>query len=386
MRQRGTIDKHGNGYRWRVSVVVDGERQRLFGTGYKTKREAQRAMTAELAKLDTGRPSSRPTKQTVGDFLADWLDDYRRSGRRKATTIDTTAVLVNRYLIPRIGSVPLASLDPERIERLYADLLENGRTGASGRTGELSPKTVRNVAGVLHKALSDAVRRGRLTTNPADGVELPTWKRPELNVWDEYQAATFLEHVETTGDPCAALWRLVLATGLRRGELLGLRWTDVDLVNGEIRVVQSRTVKGVDTPKTKRGRRTISLDADTVDALARLKDEQERAAELLAGWSSPFVATDLDGRPIQPLAITRRFQAAARRAGLPVPRLHDGRHTAATLALQAGVSLHVVAGRLGHEHVSTTTDVYAAFLPTADRDAAQRIGDHLRSATTTHAV
>jgi integrase len=138
--------------------------------------------------------------------------------------------------------------------------------------------------------------------------------------------SSFLTFVETTGDPMSALWSLMLATGLRRGELLGLTWADVDLVDGFLNVVRSRGVAGVDTPKTKKGRRTISLDGGTVDALARWKDQHESAA---------------------------------------------------TLALQAGVPINVVSGRLGHEHVSTTLDVYAAYLPLADRDAASRIGQLL---------
>jgi integrase len=352
---------------------VDGQRRKISGTGFAKKRDAQKALVVALAQYETVGVT-RSGRLSTGDYLTAWLDEYRRSGKRKATTIESTTVAVNAYLIPRIGSIPLAKLDADRVARLYADLLENGRLTSPGG---LSAKTVRNVAGVLHKALSDAVKRRKLPTNPADSVELPTWKRPDLNVWDDFQAGQFLRHVEQSGDPCGPLWRLLLATGMRRGELLGLRWADVDLVNGEVRVEQSRTMKGVDTPKTKRGRRKISVDRDTVDALARLKDAQEAAAERFGNWTSEFVATDLDGRPIQPLAFTRRFQAAAKRAGLPVPRLHDGRHTAATLALQAGIPIQVVAGRLGHEHVSTTLDVYAAFLPTADRVAADQIGSVL---------
>jgi integrase len=175
------------------------------------------------------------------------------------------------------------------------------------------------------------------------------------------------------------MWRLLLATGLRRDELLGLTWDDVDLVGGYLSVVRSRGTTGLDTPRTKKGRRTISLDAETINALARWKDKHETAETTFGAWSSPFIATDLDGRPIQPQAFTRRFQAAAKKAGLSIPRLHDGRHTAATLALQAGVPIHVVSGQLGHEHVSTTLDVYAAFLPLADRDAASRIGQLLNT-------
>ena len=376
MSQRGTVDKHHGSWRWRFGVTVDGRRQQVSRGGYATKTEARKALTAALARHDVGNLTTT-TRKTTGDYLLGWLDQYRRSQSRKATTVQTTTHLVTAYILPRIGDVPLAKLDADRIANLYADLLENGRTGACGTTGGLSAKSVRNIAGVLHKALTDAVKRKHLLANPADGVDLPKWRRPDLNVWDERQAAAFLNYVETTGDPMAALWRLMLATGLRRGELLGLTWADVDLVDGFLNVVRSRTTTGVDTPKTSKGRRSISLDDGTVDALARWKDQHEVAATTFGVWSSPYVATDLDGRPIQPLAFTRRFQAAAKRAGLPIPRLHDGRHTAATLALQAGVPINVVSGRLGHEHVSTTLDVYAAYLPLADRDAASRIGQLL---------
>lgn len=376
MRQRGSVERYGIGWRWRYKVTVNGRSQTISQGGYSSRREASQGLTAALARHDAG-VGRKVANVTTGAYLGAWLDTYRRSGRRKATTIESTTVAVNRYLVPRIGTVPLSKLDGERIGRLYVDLLTDGRTGASGATGGLSPKTVRNVAGVLHKALSDAVRVGKLSVNPATGVDLPTWKRPELTVWDEREAATFLAHVEHTGDPLAAVWRLMLSTGLRRGELLGLYWEDVDLLNASLNVVRSRSVKGEDTPKTRKGRRTISLDVDTVNALARMKDAQEAAADTIGAWTSKYVATDLDGRPIWPQTFTRRFQAAARRAGLPVPRLHDGRHTAATLALQAGVPIHVVAGRLGHEHVSTTLDVYSAYLPAADRDAATRIGNLL---------
>jgi integrase len=376
MRQRGTVEKYGSGWRWRFTIARDGGKRQFSQGGYATRREAQQGLTAALARLDVNGPT-KTTRQTTGDYLTTWVDQYGRSQSRKASSVSTTSHLVRAYLIPRIGDVPLAKLDADRIAALYVDLLDNGRTGAGGRTGGLSAKSVRNIHGVLHKALSDAVKRKHLPANPADAVDLPTWNRPDLNVWDERQAATFLNFVESTDDPMSALWRLLLATGLRRGELLGLTWDDVDLVGGYLTVVRSRGTSGVDTPKTKKGRRTISLDAGTVDALARWKDRQEAAEVVFGAWPSPWVATDLDGRPIQPQAFTRRFQSAAKRAGLPVPRLHDGRHTAATLALQAGVPIHVVSGRLGHEQVSTTLDVYAAYLPLADRDAALRIGQLL---------
>lgn len=375
---RGTVERRQGSWSYRFSYTDNaGKRHNVRRQGFSTKRDAQVALAAHLNRVDNSRTQVNDRTLT-GDYLRGWLVAYVRSGSRKATTIDVVTAHVNAYLIPRIGHVPIGKLTSTVIAGLYADLLADGHTGKNG-TGGLSAKTVRNIAGTLHKALKDGVRREQLARNPAANVDLPRAVRPELNVWDEQQVGQFLAHVNDVEDPCAPLWRLLLATGLRRGELLGLTWTDVDLVDGTVTIRQSRTVKGVDTPKTKRGRRTIALDPDTVVELAHLKNAQEQAAIDLGGWSSPFVATDLDGRPIQPLAFTRRFQAAAKRAGLPVPRLHDGRHTAATLALQNGVPIHVVSGRLGHEKVSTTLDVYAAFLPTADRLAADTIGRLLAS-------
>ena len=370
---RGTVERRHGAWSYRFSYTdAAGTRHNIRRQKFPTKREAQIALAAHLNRVDNSKAQVNDRTLT-GDYLQGWLETYIRSGSRKATTVEVVSTHVNAYLIPRIGHLPIGKLTASAIADLYADLLANGHTGKNG-TGGLSPKTVRNIAGTLHKALKDGVRREVLSRNPAANVDLPRSIRPDLNVWDEQQVGHFLNHTTETQDPCAPMWRLLFATGLRRGELLGLTWSDVDLVDGTVTVRQSRTVKGVDTPKTKRGRRTISLDPGTVIELARLKNAQEQAAADLDQWNSQFIATDLDGRPIQPLAFTRRFQAAAKRAGLPVPRLHDGRHTAATLALQNGVPIHVVSGRLGHEKVSTTLDVYAAFLPTADRLAADTIG------------
>ena len=216
-------------------------------------------------------------------------------------------------------------------------------------------------------------------------MKLPRYERPELSVWDEQQVAQYLVHCIDTADPLYAVWRLLLVVGLRRGELLGLTWPDVDLVSAMITVKQTRVLLAdssvaVETPKTKRGRRRFAIDAETVTALAVLKNAHEQAAEILPGWSSPYVATNADGQPIYPTTLTKRFRRTAQAAGLPVIRLHDGRHTAATSALQAGVSVHVVSGRLGHSKPSTTLDVYSHFLPTADRAAADVVGFSLQAA------
>lgn len=391
-RPRGSIERRGSGWRYRISYTdADGKVHKPSRQGFATKREAQVAMTAHLQQLDSA-PARRRGPRTTGQYLTGWLDLYERSGSRKRSTTATTRQHVTRYLIPRIGHVPLSRLTAEHLTGLYAELVNEGGTGLrmpahdpEHKVSGLSPKTVRNIAGTMHKALSDAVKRGYLYRNPADGVDLPRWERAELTVWDETQVARFLHHAAAADNVYLPLWRLLLTTGMRRGELLGLRWSDVDLVAGTVTVAQSRVETNgrvtVESPKTRAGRRTIAIDPDTVTLLARLKDAHEAAAETYGVWTSPYVATNLDGRPIYPRTLTRHFQATAKAAGLPSPRLHDGRHTAATLALQHGVPVNVVAGRLGHAKVSTTLDVYAAFLPTADRLASDVIGRALRSTT-----
>lgn len=381
---RGTIERRGDGWGYRFAYRdANGSRHHVRRQGFTTKADAQKALTSALADIDAGRGTATP-RITVGDYLREWLDLYERGQSKKITTTKTIRGHVTSYLIPRIGNVTLAKLTPQMVARLYADLLTDGKTGHNS-TGGLAPKSVRNIAGTLHKALADGVRRGYLPRNPADNVDLPRWERPEMQPYDELEVATFMEYASKDGDPLAALWRVLFATGVRRGELLGLRWSDVDLVTGSITISQNRVEVGkvyTQTPKTRAARRTITLDPDTVTALAILKNAQEASAEVLGGWVSDLVATDLDGTPIYPRTLTRRFQATARAAGLRVIRLHDARHTHATIMFDNGVPVHVVSRRLGHTSVATTADIYVARMPAADRAAADVWTSVLRSAET----
>lgn len=389
-QQRGTVSKRSGSWGFRATFTDDmGQRRYVSKYSKKwTQKDAQRELTAALAHIDAGHELGDGTT-TVETYLNAWFAEWANLDNVKRSTIDTTRCHLDAYIIPHLGHIRMRELKPGRIAAFYTKLRTEGRTGGKNGapgTSPLSTKTVRNVAGTLHKALKDGVRRGVLGSNPCDKVDVPKYERPPLQTYDVTQVAQFLAYTERTQDPAHALWRLLLVTGLRRGELLGLEWDDVDLVLGEINVHRTRTVNSagsvyVDTPKTAAGRRWLTIDAGTVDALARLKDAQEHSADTFGVWTSPYVATDPDGQPIHPLAITRRFQAIARKAGLPVIRLHDGRHTALTLALDAGVPMHVVSKRAGHSRVSTTLDTYSHRHHTADRDASDRIAAALESAT-----
>ena len=384
-KQRGSLFYKQNSWGYQVGVTVNGKRQRYKKQGFATKREAEQALTKQLTLLDGGRYTGAG-KQTVAQFLASWLTDYERSGRVKVTTLASVTQHVDKYLIPHLGEVQLSKLTPNTVARFYSELLNNGRRKKNTVKGVgLSPKTVRNIHLTLSQALKDAVRWQLVPNNAASAADLPRYERPALNVWDDQQVGQFFAYVEKVNDPLAALWRLLFVTGMRRGELAGLRWQDVDFVEGRIYVIQTRTIANdhvvISSPKTTAGKRHLAIDAGTVTALANLKNEQEAAAQVLGHWGTDLVAATLDGHAIHPKALLRLFQKTAKAAGLPVIRLHDGRHTAATSALQAGVAIHIVKGRVGHANASTTLDVYAHFLPSADKLAADSAGSVLDLAT-----
>lgn len=374
-RARGALTKGSRGWAlrvwWQESPGSAGRRS-VREHGFRTREEAQKALTRILATVDRGE-QVRATG-TVGEFLSWWLDLYTRSGAVRASSARKAALHV-KYLTPRLGPVALARLSTSDVADCLADLRTTGRLRNAAKP--LSAKTVRNVAQTLHKALADGVRHGLVTRNAAEHVALPRYERPDLRVWSREEVVEFLAARDAVRDYLAPVWRLMLATGLRRGEVLGLRWSDVDLVEGVLEVREALSGTGrhavTDTPKTKAGRRVLTVGTSTVVALAGLRNAQEDAARRLGCPVFTHVVTDPSGARVKPETLTRRFRAAAKAAGLPVPRLHDLRHSSATLALAEGVPVHVVAGRLGHTTPVTTLSIYAHYLPRADRLAADVI-------------
>lgn len=387
-KTKNGVTKRGTGWGYRFTYRdANGKRRYVRKQGFATKEEAKDAYAKAWASVNRHGVAS-PTL-TVGDYLRGWIERYERSQSRKVTTVLTARRLVDAYLIPRIGHVRLAKLSPAMVANLYADLMDNGKTGQSGQGG-LSAKSVRNIGGVLHKALHDAVRDGTLTRNPADDVDLPKWNRPEIHAYDEAQVTAFIRQASKDGDPFLALWWLLFGTGIRRGELCGLRWQDVDLVEGTISIVQTRVQASkvhTTTPKSNASRRRITIDPAAVTMLATLKNAQDEAAERLGGWPSDLVATDLAGKPIRPSKLTDRFNAILRDAGLPKftrSGPHVARHTHATLMFDHNEPVHVVSRRLGHTSVSFTADIYVASMPSADRAAANTWESIMRSAGRIH--
>ncbi len=374
-RPNGSITRRNGQWSYVFSYDDNGKRRQKRRQGFATKDLAQRELVAELSKIH--QDATIDSTDTVAQYLTAWLDRLGKSGTVKRTTVVARTGHLNRYVIPRIGQIQLNKLKPQHVAAMYADLVNHGRINNAKSSG-LSAKSVRDIGSTLVKALNDAVKFELLNRNVAKSVELPRYEKPDITPYDETQVRQLLEHANRTGDYFAPIWRLLIVSGMRRGELCGLKWSDVDMVGGTITISETRlNVDGriiSESPKTRQSRRTVSLDAGTIGELAKFRNLQDDAKTRLGSWHSDYVLTDLDGQPVNPDRVSRLFKRACANAGLPVPRLHDTRHTAVTLGISSGVPIHVVAGRVGHANVTTTLNTYSHFLPRADKLAADVIG------------
>jgi len=363
----GTIRKR---YAGSWTVIADlgrdpdtGKRRQLWRSVKGTKRDAERLLVELLHERDSG--VERPTgRQTVGHYLERWLDDYVAVSVAPSTASHYQRI-VRRVLIPALGGVELTALRPQQIQAFYSRLLRDGRADGSGG---LSARTVLRYHQVLHAALHHAVRWQLLARNPADAVQPPRAARRELTTIGAADVSHLLAAADET--PIGSLARMAVMTGMRRGELLGLRWQDVDLDAGMAHVQQTaQRIAGQGwvfrQPKTRLSRRAIALSPATVRLLRRHRREQ-LAGRLLAG--SAYQDRDLVfasglGTPLEPGTIARTWRRVLESADVGHIRWHDLRHAHATLMLSAGVHPKVVSERLGHASIAITLDTYSHVLP-----------------------
>ena len=376
MSRAGSIKRDTSG-RW--GFVVDttppgaAKRRQVRKRGYKTKREAQEALTATLAAVQAGGFVA-PDRMTVGQYLDRWLETRPAAGLRPSTVAGYRATLQS-YAFDRIGDVPLQQLAPLDLDQLYSDLLAHGRR--QGDAG-LSARTVRYLHTILSKALSDAERKGQVVRNVARLASPPSSssaRAPESLAWTPTELRTCL--AGAADHHHAALWHLVAMTGLRRGEACGLRWSDLHLDGAKLRVRRTLLVSGQDViegePKTRRSRRTVDLDAGTVTML-RAHRRTQLELRMMVGASyrdQDLVFAMPEGKPWHPGVVSRAFDRRVRSMPeLPRIRFHDLRHGHASHLLAAGVNAKVVSERLGHSSVGFTLDVYAHVMPGQGADAA----------------
>lgn len=379
IRRRGTT---WSAY-WYIADLQGVQRQRSKG-GFPLKKAAQSYLAAVLASIDAGSYSEIADKTlTVGRFLVDhWLPTVRSSATRAGTprrssTIAQYEVAVRSWLVPHLGGVRLASLTPTHIATTMTALADHG--GKDGRP--LSGRSCQLSHGILKQALSFGVRAGYVARNVAELTDRPGATHTEMRCWNAVQAQSFLRSVE--GDPLYAAWVLLLARGPRRGEVGGVRWSDVDLEAGTMRIINTRVSVGgrvgTSTPKTAAGRRVLHLDAGLIAVLrAHRKRQMEARMAVGPGWvDSGYVFTREDGQPPHPEHLSNRFDALCRKADVPVIRLHDCRHTCATLMLANGVPVKVVAEMLGHSSPSITQSTYQHVLPGMSEDAGAKLSSLL---------
>lgn len=384
VEKRRCQDCGSGDYTWAFIVDIGrdahGRRRQRQRQGFDSKQDAEKALRQLLTKVDTDQ-LVETSDLTVRQYLVEeWLPTIRPPKVRPSTYHSYQAEL-KRHLIPHLGGVRLQKLHAVQLNKLYAHLLEEGRMDGEGG---LSARTVRYVHTILRRALKDAVRWGRLERNPADLADPPKQDRAHgghMRTWDASQQKRFLEYVAE--DRLAAAWTLLITTGMRRGEILGLRWTDVDLDNARLAVRQ--TYVSVDgnaqfsEPKTRKSRRSIDLDGRTVQALRdwrKAQDEDREEWTAAGAWEEHgLVFTQRNGRPLDPDHFSQDFVRLSKEAGLPRIRLHDVRHSHATLLLAAGVNPKVASERLGHHSVAFTLDVYSHVVPGMQAEAAEKIAD-----------
>jgi integrase len=277
-----------------------------------------------------------------------------------------------------LATTKLSRITASELNGLYGRLLRQGRRDGGGG---LSPRTVRYLHTILNKALSDAFRAGHILANPGAAADPPSpraTRAPVFPVWSPAELARFLESAKE--DPHYIAFHLAAATGLRRGELLGLRWCDIDASTGELHVVQTVIEVGhearISPPKTERSRRLVALDAKTCELLAHHRATAAGQTAKLDDYGLVFCTSS--GDPIHPALFSYYFQRRVSLAGVQRIRLHDLRHTHATHALRAGVHPKVVSERLGHSTITITLDTYSHVLPSMQREAAEAVAALLR--------
>ena len=312
---------------------------------------------------------------TLGQWMDVWFENYAKMKVRPSSH-QTYKGHINNHIKPHVGNIPLSKLTSLDLQKLYKMLLTEGRIDrieSKNQPKGLSAKTVRNINQIISSALTRAKEQKLLSSNPAESCALPKVEHREMKTLPVEQLNSFLREAKESG--VYEMYYIELATGLRRGELLGLKWDDIDIINGTIRVQrQVARIDGeiVEAPlKTKNSYRTVSIGADAIEVL---KGQKKKVGD------SKYVFPSPNGGPISPDSVLNMLHRVLERAGLPKIRFHDLRHTFATLALQNGVDIKTVSGMLGHFSAGFTLDTYAHVTTAAQREAANTMGNVLSGA------
>lgn len=369
---RGYITKRGkNSYSIAISMGKDattGKYKYQWVTVKGNKKEAEERLADLLHQIDTGA-FIKPGKIIVAEYLKRWLKDYAWPNLAPRTAEGYEHIIIH-HVIPSLGSMSLTQLKPEHLQKYYAEK----------QSGGLSAQTVRHHHTVLHKALQTALEWGILARNVADVITPPRVQRTDMQTWTEDDITRFLEAAK--GTPYYTLFYAALFTGMRRSELLALRWQDVDFILSQVYVHRSmHCLKGgkiVFRPtKTAKGRRAISLPPSAAIALREHYEKQKLELAMLGKQlkDNDLVFSHIDSKPLLPNTVTHAWIKLVRRSGLKSIRLHDARHTHASIMLKQGIHPKIVQERLGHASIAVTLDTYSHVAPGLQEAAAKRFDE-----------
>jgi integrase len=367
---RGHIRKRGSGYQIIVELGRDSEgkrKQKAVG-GFKKKPEAERALAELITQIEKGE-YFEDKNTTLEDYLKKWLDYV-------INTVDESTYIfykniIDKRLIPNLGKTDLDKLKPIEIQTFLTNVIkEDG----------LSSTTARHYYNVINIALNQAVKWDILFKNPCDKVNRPkkaSVEHPTLNVKQAYMLLDY-----TKSSIFSVMYipvHIALFCGMRRGEIIGLQWHNVDLDNGYIKVKDNRTKVGnvtkMKTPKTDMSKRSIELDVITIRILKQHKEEQDNLRSMFAAEykDSNFVCCWPDGRPLRPDYVTQTMPKLLRACNLPDMTFHDLRHTNATMLIEAGTDIKTISGRLGHAYIDTALETYIHETPGMQHQAVKNI-------------
>lgn len=352
--------KRGDSWSFTVDVGRDsaGKRKQKTVSGFKTKKEAEKACAELVTEFERGNLVISASKDTVEAFITDFLENTIKNEVSRNTYISQRGY-INNHIIPKLGKIKLQKLTPMDIQRFYNLLIEEG----------ISPGTVHNIGNLLGKTLRVASEWGFITKNVASVVKKPTYKQPKMKAWTKEEMETFLD--KTRNSRFHVFYLISLTTGMRIGEICALNWGDVDFKNKRITV--TKTVVYADkqlyikeSPKTDGSNRTIDIPDFVVNYLKRYKLEQtpNRLNLIVPGIKHDLVYNS---------ALSKVFNDDIKIAGVPKIRIHDMRHTHATLLLQMGENIKVVSERLGHATITTTLNTYAHVMPNMQKTLAENL-------------
>jgi integrase len=367
---KGYFRKRGTKWSFSVDIGRDagtGKRKQKTVSGFKTKKEAEKSCAELISQIENGNYVEN-TKDTLSSFLNDWLE-MKGKQTLKATTLDTYTRTINSRISPAIGKMKLFEIQPIHIQRFYSDLFEEG----------LSHEYVLLIHRILRSAFNTAYKWQLLQKNVMDHVEIPKVPKKEMKTWTLEQAQKFLSYVNETDAQYYIAYYLAIYTGMRRGEIFGLRWKSIDFDNYKISITQTLSWvsgKGLifQDAKTRESHRSISISTSVVEELKIHQEEQNKQKLRLgaAYTDNDLVCPSSTGHPANTQIAVHYFKVYSERAGVPVIRFHDLRHTHATLLLKLGENPKVVSERLGHSTIQLTLDRYSHVLPDMQKEASSK--------------